>query len=194
MIYISYEINYKIIYTIFIILLNRLAGIYTHKKAIKLLKEPYQKLPDILQDILPIIPTNIPDYVLGLCILSSIFYGTNDFNICYETLLISLTLRPFFVISTIIPTCMPKPRINVEQSFYNKIFNSTHDLIFSGHTLVFMFCGKMIEGYIGLIIQYIYPLLLISSRQHYTIDVLVSFVVYNALYSNIFYIRDIYLS
>jgi len=197
-------LNY-IFFTLIILILNRLAGFYANIRGEKLLKEPYQKLPDIIQDNIPQINMNIPDYVLCTCIIYSIFYSifyrifynNNNLYICYETLLLSLAIRPIFVLVTTLPTCMPKPRINIEESFYNKFFNSTHDLMFSGHTLVFMFCGKIIGGYIGFIFQYIYPILLIVSRQHYTIDVLVSFVVYNALYyqhSNIVYISNIYLS
>ena len=64
----------------------------------------------------------------------------------------------------------------------------THDLMYSGHTIVFIFLGKMIEDdyysniflYIsGNIIQYIFPISLILSRQHYTIDVVVAMITYN---------------
>jgi len=177
-----YYYNNYIIFSLVVLILNRIAGLYTNIRGETLLQTPYKKLPDIIQDNIPKINTNIPDYILGVCILYSIFYNNGNFNVCYESLLLSLMLRPIFVSVTTLPTCMPQPKPN--QSLYSKFFNSTHDLIFSGHTCVFLFCGKYISGYIGIIIQYILPISLIASRQHYTIDVLVGLVIYNSIYYN----------
>jgi len=70
-------------------------------------------------------------------------------------------------------------KLNQNGSFYSKLFLSTHDLMFSGHTCFFIFFGKIINGYIGCFIQYFLPIVLIMSRQHYSIDIMVSFFVYN---------------
>ena len=67
----------------------------------------------------------------------------------------SLAIRPIFNSATILPSCMTSSKTN--QSIYSKLFLSTHDLIFSGHTCFFLFFGKIINGYIGIIIQYILP-------------------------------------
>jgi hypothetical protein len=72
---------------------------------------------------------------------------------------------------------MSKP--NKKETYYKKLFLSTHDLMFSGHTCIFMFFGKIIGGHIGIIIGYLTPVLLVMARQHYTIDILVSMIVYN---------------
>ena len=61
-------LNY-IFFTLIILILNRLAGFYANIRGEKLLREPYQKLPDIIQDNIPQINMNIPDYVLCICIL-----------------------------------------------------------------------------------------------------------------------------
>tara|TARA_B100000575_G_C22786555_1_gene465644 strand:- start:70 stop:600 length:531 start_codon:yes stop_codon:yes gene_type:complete len=167
--------EFIILTTLFIITTNKLASIYAHEKSL-LIKEPYKALPDILHNILPVIHVNIPDYLLLLLFLQFMFTYTGEYN--YEPLLYSLLLRPLFVISTTLPTCM-KCIDHKELSYYNQLFVSSHDLIYSGHTLFFLFFGKSYGGNIGLTIQYIMPISLISSRQHYTIDVLVSFIVYN---------------
>jgi len=160
---------------LFIIIINKLSSIYAHKRSL-LIKEPYTPLPDILHDILPVINVNVPDYILLFLFINYIFIHGLDNN--YYPLIYSFILRPFFVISTTIPTCM-KYIDTHELSYYNRFFVSSHDLIYSGHTLFFIFFGKSNGGYIGLFINYIIPLTLISSRQHYTIDVFVSFIVYN---------------
>jgi len=166
--------------TFSVIILNRLGGIYANKRGEKLLDQPYKKLPDIIQDYLPSISMNKPDYLLVATILYSITYIDNDLYIYYNTLLLSLTVRPIFVCITTLPTCMPKPKSN--SSLYNNFINSTHDLMFSGHTCIFSFCGKLVGGNIGFIFQYLFPISLIMSRQHYTIDVLVAITVYNYFY------------
>ena len=172
---------------ILVILLNHLASIYAKNKAEKLLNYPYIPLPDIIQENLPTINTHVPDCVLVIiCLYVCIFVSEcNDFYINVHCLLYSLFIRPIFVCATTLPTCMPPP--SKKQSYYTKLFLSTHDLMFSGHTCMFIFLGKIIGGYIGMIIQYLFPILLVMSRQHYTIDVLVSMLVYNYFSHNHIY-------
>ena len=96
-----------------------------------------------------------------------------------------MSMRPIFVIMTTLPTCMmEKKRTDGEQDpheqdLYSKFFLSSHDLMFSGHTCLFMFFGNIIGGYPGYFIQYLLPISLVMSKQHYSIDVLTSFFVYN---------------
>jgi len=75
---------------------------------------------------------------------------------------------------------MSKPKEN--KSIYESFFLSTHDLMFSGHSLFFIGIGNMLNIFL---INYIGPFLLIISRQHYTIDVIVSGLVYYYIYSKI---------
>ena len=58
---------------------------------------------------------------------------------------------------------------------YEEMFLSTHDLMFSGHSLFFIGIGNMLNNNF---IKISGPLLLVVSRQHYTIDVCVSGLVY----------------
>ena len=77
------------------------------------------------------------------------------------------------------------PKQNIKMTYYAKIFLSTHDLMYSGHTCIFSFLGKIIGGYIGILVQFIFPILLVMSRQHYTIDILVSVLMYNFIFMRI---------
>ena len=70
-----YYYNNYIIFSLVVLILNRIAGLYTNIRGETLLQTPYKKLPDIIQDNIPKINTNIPDYILGVCILYSIFYN-----------------------------------------------------------------------------------------------------------------------
>ena len=76
------------------------------------------------------------------------------------------------------PTCVPQPK-EEEKNIYKKFFLSTHDLMFSGHALFFISFGKMQQN---IIFEYFCPIILIISRQHYTVDIFVSFLTYNYIY------------
>ena len=180
-------IQYSLLVTSLI--LNGIAGIKSHQIAESRIKYPYMPLPDIIHDNLPRINHHIPDYILAVVIGSTIIKGLISSNFQTELqlglnpLICSLFLRSATVIVTIIPTCTHKL---THPNIYQKICTSTHDLIFSGHTLLFIFFGKLIEEndnpffYItGKMIQFILPISLIMSRQHYTIDVIISMIVYH---------------
>ena len=162
-----------------VICVNKCASIYAKARAESLLEKPYVALPDIIHSISPRINCHIPDYVLLTLLVYCVVYGKFngvDLNLV-NALLDSLFLRPIFVVGTTLPTCMLKP--NKKETYYTKLFLSTHDLMFSGHTCIFMFFGKIIGGNIGIVVQYMMPVLLVMARQHYTIDILVSMIVYN---------------
>ena len=78
------------------------------------------------------------------------------------------------------PTCMPKP--NKTENIYTKWFISTHDLMFSGHSIIFISIGNMLNNNF---IKIVGPFLLVVARYHYTIDVCVSGLVYFFIYNNI---------
>jgi len=154
------------------------------------LVNPYLPVYDILHKFMPRIPLHVPDYLI---LLSTIFAFikegsiiTTRINTHIPCLIFSLLLRSIVTRLTIIPTCMPKPRNNT--NYYSQIFTSTHDLMYSGHTILFIFLGKIVEEdyysniflYLsGKVIQFIFPISLILSRQHYTNDIVVSIIVYN---------------
>ena len=166
------------IWMVGVVALNTWASFFSQRRAEKLIKFPYEPLPDLIQQYTPIIHNKIPDYILLL--LSVYCYFSVPINHdALNALLWSLTIRPIFIIVTTLPACSKKQQ-NV--SLYSKVFLSTHDLMFSGHTCMFSFFGKMIGSYT---IQYLLPITLILSRQHYTIDILCSLVVFNYFYSDL---------
>ena len=171
---------YEFFLAVLVIFSNKLAAIYSKNRAEKRLKNPYESLPDLLHEYLPKTHLHTPDYVL-LCVICYSMSKIKKFNVfTFHSLMYSLLTRPFFVCVTTLPTCVPKPI--KKQSLYSKYFISTHDLMYSGHTSIFIFLGSILGGKLGWIIKYLFPILLITSRQHYTIDILVShliFLVYN---------------
>ena len=174
--------NLYLPWILLLIYLNKIAVNYTKTRAEKYLDNAYSPLPDIIQGNFPNLDIKIPDKLLFLTIsytIISIIWNW-DFIIVNEQLFILLStfsIRPFFCCLTILPACMPKQEEN--RSLYDTLCLSTHDLMFSGHTCVFVFMGKIINGYTGYIIGYILPITLIMSKLHYSIDVFVSMFVYN---------------
>jgi len=162
-----------------IIISNYFAAAYAQVRAELLIKTPYEALPDVLQENLPVLPKYIPDYILialGCCIyFLDMATPLHEWN----NLLCCLSLRPIFVCMTTFPTCMKKSKS--PKMIIHQILHSTHDLMFSGHTCWFMFFGELIGGYTGNIVSFVLPLSLVQAKQHYTIDVVVSMLVYNAV-------------
>ena len=161
--------------------LHTLCVSYTKGRAEKYLTFPYSPLPDILQETLPTIDIKTPDKLLFLSVLYTVNnvvwnhkYGIVNDEIV--SLLCIFTIRPLFCCLTILPACMPKSK---RVYFYDDIFLSTHDLMFSGHTCFFIFMSKIINEPIGYIIGYILPISLIMSMVHYSFDVSVSMFIYN---------------
>jgi len=166
--------------------LNAISSVYVRNRAESLLINPWSPLPDLIHNNFPKINILTPDYFLFLCISVAIFEYSSLVNIEKNILCIGICsiIRSFSVFLTIMPTCMPKPKPNLNPSIYTRFFVSTHDLMFSGHSLFFIAIGNMLNN---VVIQIVGPFLLIISRQHYTIDVCVSGLIYFYIYSNIEY-------
>ena len=182
------------IYLLLCIVLNYIAAIRVKKIAESRLDHPYKPLPDIIHDCeyIPEINTHIPDYILGITgiitLIKYIYYPSyTNFYLNFKILIYSLLLRSISISLTVIPTCLSKP---INNNIYSELFTSTHDLIFSGHTIVFIFLGKILnEGpeyiylyILSLFVQICLPFTLILARQHYSFDVLYSMIVYNFFY------------
>ena len=141
------------------------------------LTEPYKPLPDLLHDTLPSIPFYFPDIYLGLSTLYATIYWdpSVNFELQIWVLMYCFMLRSIFVLLTILPTCVPAPAPVCNQTSCSSPFHSTHDLMFSGHSLCFLFIGTITSTPLICIIG---PISLVMARQHYTIDVCVSGLVY----------------
>jgi hypothetical protein len=74
--------------------------------------------------------------------------------------------------------------ITPPSTIYSKLFLSTHDLMFSGHAIIFIGIGQIWNN---ITIQVVGPLLLVLARQHYTIDVCVSGLVYYCIFKQLDY-------
>jgi len=158
-----------------IIILNSAVATFAKGRA-QLLSSLYKALPDLAHDYLPRLPVHVPDYLLLFALFSAIGFHDIDRQ-SVRSLLYCLSLRPMFVCLTTLPTCMPRPDFKTK-SLFSKLFLSTHDLMFSGHTIVFLFSGSLIGGNLGSFISYLLPATLVAARQHYSIDVLVAMVLW----------------
>ena len=171
------------------VFLNKIAARRVRSVAETRLESPYLPLPDLGHDMLPKLPLHLPDYLL---VASIVLFSSRLYFVPLSQALLgrhleavahSLMLRSFTVIATVFPTCVPRPPN--KQTLYQETFVSTHDLMFSGHTLVFTFLGSVIKTeyepilcWLGNIVTFLLPMTLIMSRQHYTNDVIVSAIVY----------------
>lgn len=174
---------------------NHFSSVNCKKNAETYLEHPYNPVYDIIHIHTQPISLHSPDYLLILASCAALFkcyliyhvqllrFLENEINI----LSCCLLLRSITTQLTIVPTCMPLPNKKTP-SKYSTLFVSTHDLMYSGHTILFIFFGKILEYnssytwlymYPAKIIQYIFPISCILSRQHYTIDVVISMIVYN---------------
>ena len=192
----------NIILLIFSFSLNILSMYLAKYIAEKKMYNPYDSLPDIIQN--NIIETNnhLPDYLLLVTIfiffIKIFYYNLNLYNLYLNlySLNFSLLLRSITISITILPSSMPIQFFN-NNNIYEVLFNNSHDLMFSGHTIFFTFLAKLILNnhnnrmlyYSGNIIQYIFPLSLITSRQHYSIDVLIAMIIYRYFMFNVKYYK-----
>ena len=167
--------------------LNIISSTFVQRRAELLLKSPYDPLPDLIHSNFPKINTLTPDYFILLCIGLLLFNYSTLLNIEKNILCVGICtiIRSFSVFLTILPTCIPRPNPKSNPSIYERLFVSTHDLMFSGHTLFFIAIGNLINNFY---IQILGPFLLIISRQHYTIDVITSGLVYFYIYTKLDYI------
>ena len=182
---------YILFQLLYCILLNYYASINCKRIAERYLEHPYIPVYDIIHKYAPHINIHIPDkLIITTGIFTSIKYlyfsgsnlGANITCVFYSFLLRFITTQV-----TIMPTCMPRPLHT--GNLYSKLFSSTHDLLYSGHTIVFIFLGKILYDdnniylkIISYIVQIAFPISLVFARQHYTIDVIISMIVYNYFY------------
>lgn len=160
--------------------INLMSAMFTQIVAIRLMNDPYGPLPDLIHMKTPAINTFIPDYFLAASTLYAFTWYDNLENVekNLTVFVICIYLRSVSMFLTMMPTCMPE-REPTQGSYYGSLFHITHDLMFSGHSLCFLFIGNITNTPV---IYFVGPFLLVVARQHYTIDVLVSALVYNYVY------------
>lgn len=138
------------------------------------------ELFDIFHIILPDLHNyeNVINYILFIGLASLYFLGTNALITEYiSKLIIILLVRAFTIISTILPK---HNNCDEKLSLRSFIVGGCYDKIFSGHTaaillLTLLYFKEHIINIPSLIgINLINTLLIIATRSHYTIDVLLA--------------------
>ena len=127
-----------------------------------------EPLPDVGRDLLVNTPQWFTDVSLfGIVLLTAWFKCIPSIryfrNVCYVYILRAIVIA----VTTYPPLHIP-------------LYGSTADLLFSGHTVAFWAIADLLDAKLGysmwrsFVLRFIAPLSLISSRQHYTSDVIVA--------------------
>ena len=156
--------------TCVILKLNIAASEYAMRSALRDLHAPYRALPDVLHGVLPEVSIYAPDAAVFLAIVSAVAAADQA---VVNRVLLCFMVRPLFVCSTRLPSPMQ------QGSYFH-----THDLVFSGHTIMFLAASHALYAthstVPAAIVGIVGPLLSIASKQHYTLDVLVAVAVWQA--------------
>lgn len=157
-------------------------------------KENHKKVQDIFHDILPHIEHF--EYASDVIAISVIGYlAIMRFDLLYHLggLVFTLTLlRQFIIQMTILPkntVCDIKNTSMIRGGCYDKIFSGHFGITFLT-TLVLLENG-LINKFIALLINLVNGIFILLSRNHYTIDIIVSIFVVIIIYQNNLNICDI---
>jgi len=157
-------------------------------------KENYKKVQDIFHDILPHIEHF--EYASDIITVSVIVYlALMRFDLLYHLggLVFTLTLlRQFIIQMTILPkntVCDIKNTSMIRGGCYDKIFSGHFGITFLT-TLVLLENG-LINKFIALLVNLVNGIFILLSRNHYTIDIIVSIFVVIIIYQNNLNICDI---
>lgn len=142
-----------------------------------------------------IIMSNIPDfskyhyivnYIMIILMLPFIFYPkTKYFISIFKYFSIIIFIRCFTTIVTILPSC-EKNYCKFGNNFLNYIFGHCNDKIFSGHTALSLILVYLLNYYkivnknllyFFIFIQILIALLLVITKGHYTIDILIAYFI-----------------
>jgi hypothetical protein len=147
------------------------------------------KIYDSLHEILP----NLRTYhysvdIIGLLVALSLFFVGNE-DLIYEffgKFIIIMFIRAFTILTTILPK---DKECDTRHSFRNYLFGGCFDKIFSGHTsftllLTLLYYREHIINIPTLLgVNLLNMFLILSTRAHYTVDVLLAIFVTTTIYS-----------
>ena len=161
-----------------------------------------KQLPDIvldrgvfLKDLLPFMDLILIIFLIPLFLKNKL----SNFITLFKFVGIMAFLRTLTCVSTLIPPIKGryKKERSDESNLLNYVVGHNYDKIFSGHTGVMLICvlisitenlvnitNKFILAFLGVL----YSILILLTRQHYTIDVLLSYMIIVPLY---FCLKDI---
>jgi hypothetical protein len=150
-------------------------------------KENYKKVQDIFHNLLP----HIPDFEYASDILSGLVFAylaIMNFELFYQLsgLIFTLVLlRQFIIQITILPkneACDIKHSSMFRGGCYDKIFSGHFGITFLS-TLILVDNG-LIHKLVAILINFVNALFILLSRNHYTIDIIVSIFVVIIIYQN----------
>lgn len=160
--------KFTIILAIIVLLLNKLIGYYMPKNNTKII--------DLGHNILPRFPENLNDAVTGLTFIAALFYRNVLLKGDY---LKYITTMYFFRSLTIFLTILPQP---AERDKCNRsIRNNCNDFLYSGHTILNVVTSYFIGYPMWPIWPIITSLITIGSLSHYSVDVLLSWLIFFSL-------------
>lgn len=150
-------------------------------------KENYKKVQDIFHDILPHIEHfEYASDVIAILVIG--YLAIMRFDLLYHLagLVFTLTLlRQFIIQMTILPkntVCDIKNTSMIRGGCYDKIFSGHFGITFLT-TLVLLENG-LINKFIVILINLVNGIFILLSRNHYTIDIIVSIFVVIIIYQN----------
>jgi hypothetical protein len=150
-------------------------------------KENHKKVQDIFHDILPHIEHF--EYASDIIAISVIGYlAIMRFDLLYHLggLVFTLTLlRQFIIQMTILPkntVCDIKNTSMIRGGCYDKIFSGHFGITFL--TTLILLENGLINKFIVILINLVNGIFILLSRNHYTIDIIVSIFVVIIIYQN----------
>ncbi len=150
-------------------------------------KENHKKVQDIFHDILPHI--EYFEYASDIIAISVIGYlAIMRFDLLYHLggLVLTLTLlRQFIIQMTILPkntVCDIKNTSMIRGGCYDKIFSGHFGITFL--TTLILLENGFINKFIVILINLVNGIFILLSRNHYTIDIIVSIFVVIIIYQN----------
>lgn len=180
------------------ILIISLANYYTNE-----IGEAYYEGEAKINTIFDIVHHFTPDFheyhnlvnVIPLLLFGSLFFVRNSISLLEETVLKTLLIhliRSLTIISTILPK--HEKCIREKGSFLSRLLGECYDKVFSGHTS-FVFLITLIllrENYISfisfLLINAVQATIILLTRAHYTIDVLLAYFITYFVYDGDYHI------
>jgi hypothetical protein len=135
------------------------------------LPDGIKPLPDVLLEIIPVVPDWTPDVFIFLIVALDVFRTDGDvYDSSGFLFFINCSANVMFIRAvTTWVTTFPSPLLTVSSLGYGQ-----HDLMFSGHTTM-MFCAA--KSPLGYMLACTGALTVLCARQHYTVDVVIAIVV-----------------
>lgn len=159
----------------------------------------FKSLPDLIVDNIPdlsssLVCNKLVDYLILLWITPILLFGNDELiGFMYKFSSIVFCLRTLTKFFTIIPSQCNKC-VNDTSNLKCYITGYCNDKVFSGHTamslisLLIILDNKLIDSrynYFLVFSQLTYVSLILASKNHYSVDVIVSYIITISLYYNL---------